>query len=116
MRPGGGLYFFRIEPERIGFEVGFPEAVCDIEDMPQFSRAVNLRMARGNLLNEGRARARHANDKYRNFRRVAPTGSFPEELGGKHLDDRLDLIFNQLGIINLALAWRCCLSIELPVA
>src|SRR5207248_10842634 len=57
----------------------------------QFAGAEHARMARGDLLDEARTRARHTDDEYRRLRWVAPRRGSRKEIGRREFDEIVHL-------------------------
>src|SRR5208282_6101633 len=89
-------------PDAFGFErldrreerrlvlVSAGELACDLRHVGQLDRALDLRVTRENLLEQGRARARQADDEDRIARRRTRTSPSLEELPGKEMPAVLD--------------------------
>ena len=75
------FYGVRSEKEGIGFKVSSLEASGDFENGTAFAGAANGRMTDGDLLDQGGAGARHADDEDWNFRGFAPAAPLLEEFG-----------------------------------
>ena len=64
----------------------------------QLAGAEHARMAGGNLLDEARARARHADDEDRRLRRVAPRGGGRKKVGRGKFDQIIHLSSQRVDI------------------
>src|SRR5208283_101686 len=102
MHAGRGEIALCERPDAFGFErldrreerrlvlVSAGELACDLRHVGQLDRALDLRVTRENLLEQGRARARQADDEDRIARRRTRTSPSLEELPGKEMPAVLD--------------------------
>ena len=76
--------------------------IADAGEIAELSCARNARVARGDLLDQARARTRHADDEHRRLRRISVRFDGRIKLGGERLDQICDPAPQRVVIINLA--------------
>ena len=75
--------------------------IAEAGEIAELPRARNARVARGDLLDQARARTRHADNEHRRFRRISVRFDGRIKRGVERLDQTRDLALQRCVIVNL---------------